>query len=336
MTAVQWSINNAKGRKTKMPPVTKQFSRMKQNAVVVFLTASVFCLTGFGASAIEIRYEKTLDLLQGREGKLRPVSVACDRISGEITITESRNSAIHVLNRDAVETFVTGKFASLSLPQDAVCDPEGRLVCLNKSSGWVNTITRLNIYGEPDTFSPAIPRELWSPDHLIITRDGHYLTVQADNGFLVKHDSRTGQIIWTAFLGAESMTEGHLGRPYESPSGNILIPGGRLFQIFVLSPQGELIESFGRFGSSPGRLIFPVDVASGPDDTTLVLDRLRHKILVFDADHSFLTEFGSFGSRPGQFYHPVSMAADDRGSIYVAQGYQGRVQVFNLLGNREN
>lgn len=319
-----------------MQALTKHLPPMKPNSVVVFLTAFVFCLIGFGASAIEIRYEKTLDLLQGKEGKLRPVSVACDHASGEITITESRNSAIHVLNQAAVETFVTGKFASLALPQDAVADAQGRLVCLSKSSGWTNTITRLSTYGEPDAFAATAPSEYWSPDHLIITTDGHYLTVQADNGFLAKHDSVTGQIIWTAYLGAENMTEAHLGRPYESPSGNILVPGGRLFQIFVLSATGELIESFGRFGSSPGRLVFPVDVASGPDDTFLVLDRLRHKILVFDADHSFLSEFGSLGSRPGQFYHPVSMAADDHGSIYVAQGYKGRVQVFNVLGNREN
>jgi DNA-binding beta-propeller fold protein YncE len=319
-----------------MRVLTEHFPRMKQNSVVVFLTASVFCLIGFGASAIEIRYEKTLDLLQGREGKLRPVSVACDQASGEITITDARNSAIHVLNQAAIETFVTGRFASLALPLDAVADAQGRLVCLTKSSGWRNSISRLNLYGEPDTFVPEAPTEYWSPDHLIITRDGHYLTIEANNGFLVKHDSRTGRIIWTAFLGDESMNEAHLGRPLESPSGNILVPGGRLFQIFVLSPRGELIESFGRFGSSPGRLIFPVDVASGPDDTILVLDRLRHKILVFDADHAFVTEFGSLGSRPGQFYHPVSMAADGSGSIYVAQGYKGRVQVFNVLGNREN
>lgn len=319
-----------------MQAMTEHFPRWKQNSVVVLLAASVFCLIGFGASAIEIRYEKTLDLLQGREGKLRPVSVACDHTNGEITITEARNSAVHVLNQAALESFVTGPFASLALPVDAVADAQGRLVCLTKSSGWTNTISRLNLYGEPDTFSPEIPRENWNPDHLTITRDGHYLTIESDNGFLAKHDARTGQILWTAFMGDESMTEAHLGRPFESPAGNILVPGGRLFQVFVLSARGELIESFGRFGSSPGRLIFPVDVASGPDDTILVLDRLRHKILVFGADHTFLTEFGSLGSRPGQFYHPVSMAADDRGSIYVAQGYKGRVQVFNILGNREN
>ena len=319
-----------------MHAVTKHLPRLKQKSYVVFLTASVFCLIGLGASAIEIRYEKTLDLHQGREGRLRPVSVSCDHISGEITITEARNSAVHVLNLEAIETFLTGPFASLSLPIDAISDAQGRLVCLTKSSGWTNSISRLNIYGEPDTYFHEIPRETWNPDHLTITRDGHYLTIESDNGFLAKHDADTGQILWTAFMGDENLTEAHLGRPFETPSGNILVPGGRLFQIFVLSAHGELLESFGRFGSSPGRLVFPVDVASGPEDTILVLDRLRHKILVFDADHSFLTEFGSLGSRPGQFYHPVSMAADDRGSIYVAQGYQGRVQVFNILGNREN
>jgi len=303
---------------------------------VVFLSVSVFSLCSPEASAIEIRYEATLELSQGREGRLRPVSVTCDPSSGEVAVTESRNSAIHIITNTGIETFVTGKFSGLSLPVDAATDARGRLVCLSKISGWDSSISRLNIYGEPDAYHPEIPRKGWNPDHLIITRDGNYLSLDADNGFLAKHDEKTGQIIWTSFLGDQDLRDANLGRPCELPSGNILVPGGRLFRIFVLSPRGEFIESFGRFGSAPGRMVFPVSVVQGPDQTVMVLDRLRHKILVFNADFVFQTEMGSLGSRPGQFYHPVSMAADGKGSIYVAQGYKGRVQVFNVLDDREN
>ena len=43
-----------------------------------------------------------------------------------------------------------------------------------------------------------------------------------------------------------------------------------------------------------------------------------------------MTEFGSIGDAPGAFYYPVAMAADGAGHVYVAQGYRGRVQVFNV------
>jgi len=314
-------------------------TQIKQKAaliVVVFLSVSVFSVVATSAAAVEIRYEKTLALTQGKEGRLRPVSVACDLSSGEVAVTESRQSAVHLFNSAGIETFVTTRFADLSLPLDATVDPQGRVVCINKIDGRDNSIARLNIYGEPDPFAPAIPVENWHPDHLIVTRDGHYLTLDADTGFMAKHDEQTGGILWTAHLGDEGLKEANLGRPCEMPSGEILVPGGRLFRIYVLSATGDFIDAFGRFGAAPGRMVFPVAAAAGPDDTILVLDRLRHKILVFDTEYTFVTEFGSLGSRPGQFYHPVSMAADATGSIYVAQGYKGRVQVFNVLGNKAN
>jgi len=306
-------------------------------SAVVFLSASVFSATlTTPCAAYEIRYDRAIALTQGTEGKLRPVSVTVDPSKGEIAITESRQSAIHVLNAAGIETFVTGKFAHLSLPLDAAVDNTGRLVCISKISGWNNTIVRLNIYGEPEEFHPVSPVDNWNPNHLTILQDGNYLTVDMNSGFLVKHDSGSGQVIWSRFVGDGSLHDISFGKPCELPSGNILVPGGRLSQVYVLTADGEFIESFGRFGSAPGRLIFPVSIAGGPDGTLLVLDRLRHKILIFDESFNFLTEYGSLGSRPGQFYHPVSMAADVNGSIYVAQGYQGLVQVFNVLGNREN
>lgn len=306
-------------------------------AVVVFLSVSVFSpIIPPAEAAFEIRYQKTIDLTQGKEGKLRPVSVTINPVHGEVAITESRHSAIHLLNAAGIETFVTGRFADLALPVDAAVDVLGRMVCISKISGWNNTISRLNVYGEPDVYSPESPRENWNPDHLTILGDGNYLTLDMDSGFLAKHDSQSGQAMWVSFIGDESLHDIQFGRPCELPSGNILVPGGRLYRVFVLSPEGEVLDAFGRFGSAPGRMVFPVGVVAGPDGTILVLDRLRHKILVFDAEYVFHTEYGSLGSRPGQFYHPVSMAADKKGSIYVAQGYKGRVQVFNVLGNREN
>jgi DNA-binding beta-propeller fold protein YncE len=68
----------------------------------------------------------------------------------------------------------------------------------------------------------------------------------------------------------------------------------------------------------------------GPGETILVLDRMRHKVLMFDPDHEVTGEFGSMGAGPGQFYHPTAIAASDDSRVYVAQGYGSRVQVFSI------
>ena len=39
---------------------------------------------------------------------------------------------------------------------------------------------------------------------------------------------------------------------------------------------------------------------------------------------------GSMGAGLGQFYHPSAIAASEGGKVYVAQGYDSRVQVFNI------
>lgn len=79
-------------------------------------------------------------------------------------------------------------------------------------------------------------------------------------------------------------------------------------------------------------MIFPVAAAVTPEGLVLVLDRMRHKILVHDADLRLIGEYGSLGAARGQFYQPNDMAVTDDGRVLVAQGFEGRVQVFRLAG----
>ncbi len=105
--------------------------------------------------------------------------------------------------------------------------------------------------------------------------------------------------------------------------------------MLVHDGEGQPQGAFGRFGSARGQFVFPVGVAIGPEGTVLVLDRLRHAILLFDAEQHFLAEYGSFGGRPGQFYHPNAIAAMPDGRVVVTQGYLGRVQSFRLYDASE-
>ncbi len=290
-------------------------------------------------SRLNIVYDSQLQLSVGTEGRLRPSAVTWDPISGEITVTESRQVGIHIFNPAGIEVFRSSRFAGLVGPLDAAVDTKGRTVYLARVAGLDHELRRLNLYGEPDQYTAKTPNADFDPQHLIVTGDGHYLSLDVGTGAIVKNDSRTGAIIWTRSLGEDHSTEAgvlHLGRPVESPDGRIAIPGGELRRILVLSADGEPVASFGRFGSSPGRLVFPVGAVFRPDGRLLVLDRMRHKILIYGADYRFENEFGSLGDRPGQFYHPVSMAGTNDGRLFVAQGYRGRVQVFNILDSEDH
>jgi len=306
----------------------------------VLTALSGLCAT-LGASqaggAVAVRYERVLSLSQGRDGQPRPVAVSCDPRSGEICVTESVSSALHVFNAAGIETFRTGSYANLSQPNDGTVDHEGRLVAVATVAGSRATIARLDVYGEPDAWTPEIPAAGWYPTHLTVTRDGHYVTVDGNSGLLAKHDADTGALLWSKTIATPNPDDPNLdmdlGRPVQLADGSFAVAGNNLHCILLLGEDGEFLTSFGRFGSSPGRMVAPVATAAGPQGTLLVLDQMRHKILAFDGQHEFLSEYGSIGDAPGAFYHPVSMAADGTGHVYVAQGYRGRVQVFSVLAD---
>ena len=120
-------------------------------------------------------------------------------------------------------------------------------------------------------------------------------------------------------------------------AADVLAEGGQEPEISLTAWETAIrcapLAAFGRFGTSPGRMVTPVATAEGPRGMLLVLDQMRHKVMAFDGQHEFLDEFGSIGDAPGDFYHPVSMATDAAGRLYVAQGYRSRVQVFSVLAD---
>ena len=150
------------------------------------------------------------------------------------------------------------------------------------------------------------------------------------------HDFESGVLIWRQDVLENEVFDLGLGRPACSPDGRIFVPGGESHQVHVYSPDGDALPPFGRFGTGPGGLVFPIGVAFGPHSTILVLDRMRHKILVFDSAYKFVTELGRAGIWPGQLYHPLAIAASDDGRVFISQGFQSRVQLFRLLFEESN
>ena len=55
-------------------------------------------------------------------------------------------------------------------------------------------------------------------------------------------------------------------------------------------------------------------------------------LLVFDRDGRFLLPIGGAGHGPGQFFLPSGVWAGRGGRVYVADMFNGRVSVFQFLG----
>jgi DNA-binding beta-propeller fold protein YncE len=282
--------------------------------------------TGFSASILE--YETNLS---GASPIIRPSAVTIDTDASSICITDEASRTLDVFDRHGLHRFRTDAISGISTPRDGSIDSRGGFVLTDAVDGHGRTIRRLNFLGEPEAYDPEIPGDNWTPHHLIITKDGHYLSVDR-SGLLAKHDALTGALMWKLELADPALERSDLlGRPAEASDGTIYVPSAGLRMILVVSGDGRLMTSFGVPGIKRGELSFPVAVTIGPDQKILALDRMRHRILVFDSSHNFLGESGRLGFAPGDLYHPLAIAGSPDGRVYVAQGYKGRIQVFRVL-----
>ncbi len=281
-------------------------------------------------AAVVLEHVATLTLPRTSARAGLPVAVTA--AGGQVCVTDATTSSACLYDEHSILTFHTSEISGLADPNDVTVESAGTLVCTDAVVGGGRTIRRLNFFGESVPYVPEPPISDWRPDHLLVTADGNYVTSDGAHSLLVKHDSRTGAVVWKQALDADEAsgeTIG-LGRPAEAPDGELYVPLGGDRHIGVYSKDGAPESTFGVPGTGRGHLSFPVGVAFCPDGSIAVLDRLRHTILLYNNAHAFIAEFGEYGTGPRNLYHPLSIAATADGRVYVTQGLEARIHVFRF------
>ena len=144
---------------------------------------------------------------------------------------------------------------------------------------------------------------------------------------------------------------GELGRPM-----NLTVRDGALYvaeyfndRIQVFSLDGTPKRIIGKAGAGPGEFNAPGGVAVDGDGAIYVADFYNHRIQKLTSDGAFIRKWGaklaetrvsisgSFSDSAADeagdsFSYPTDVAIAADGKLYVADGYNDRVQVFNADG----
>ena len=135
------------------------------------------------------------------------------------------------------------------------------------------------------------------PHAVAFGADGHVYCTD-DGSHTVRKFTTEGQLVLV--LGIPDRPADRLsGRPFHRCTHTALSPRGDIFvsdgygnaRVHKFSPDGDLITSWGDFGSGPGQFNLPHNITTDPDGWVYVADRENHRVQVFDQNGRYETQW---------------------------------------------
>ncbi|MCL5266397.1 MAG: 6-bladed beta-propeller [Chloroflexi bacterium] len=152
---------------------------------------------------------------------------------------------------------------------------------------------------------------------------------------MVRVFDRTGkQIVSFAFPGTK-IPDRAPTYPAVDRQGRLYVPERAQHVVAVYSPEGRHLGVFPRVAPGENFAWSPLGVSIGRSGDILVTDTTvdEHSVYIFDSSGQLRKRFGKSGSGNGEFDFPNQAAVDHRSRIYVTDGNNGRVSIFDADGN---
>ena len=119
---------------------------------------------------------------------------------------------------------------------------------------------------------------------------------------------------------------GHLTNVAVGPNGEVVIADYDNNSVVLLDDKLNLLKVIGQ-GSGNSRLVNPYGVAM-TDNVIAVSDWDKHQVKKYSLQGELLSVIGCCGNKNGQFNYPKGLAFNNNKLLYVIDGYNYRVQVF--------
>ncbi len=263
----------------------------------------------------------------------QPRAVVADPHTGEIFVCDSLRSRVVIFDEKGRFRYQIPGGSAFQAPIDLAVDSQGYLFVLGQVSA---EITMLDFDGRLIRRMPlaGLPEDAENPRYTSIA-------ISSNDERLFLMDSVNHRLWITdrdgAIRGSVDMTT---GRPEEQikqlryghvdvygDTVLIPIPTDGLVHLFDL--EGRARGTIGTPGTAECQTMFPVAAALDDEGKVIILDQQRALFMTWDLERGVcLTEHYGFGNAPGAFYQPGDLALDTAGRLYVSQGFEGRIQVY--------
>jgi len=176
------------------------------------------------------------------------------------------------------------------------------------------------------------PGEFQQPRGVAVLPDGSFVVV--DRYARVQHFSADYKPLrlW-------SMKDHALGNPKglcALPDGNILVCDTHYGRILKMTPDGEVLKTWGEPGKGPGQFVHPLSAALDEKRGRVYVVEYgdyNDRVQVFDLNGKWLSAFGKCGINDGELQRPSGVAVDAEGFVCVADSCNHRIQKFSSDGN---
>lgn len=317
------------------PGATRPFTAATLLRAAVLAGLALAGLAPRAASAQEPVYRRLLGLPVVGDTVGYPVSVSADLHTGEVFVCDSRRNRILIFDADGLFSFQIPGGDRFSAPRDVAVDPEGYIFVVANRAGR-RALLELDFDGlfrREIVLGTGPPNQ--APDYtsVALSPSGDRLYVLDERNLVLWISDRSGEVLQRVDVAAgvaeqarDDLMLGHV----DVYGDRVLVPIASLGEIRILDLDGRLVRSTGRKGTAPCTIARPVAAALSNDGELVVVDQQRMVVLRWNPEaNRCLGDYLSIGAAPGLLYFPMDLALDREGRIFIPQGFESRVQMYD-------
>jgi DNA-binding beta-propeller fold protein YncE len=297
-----------------------------------FLLGAVFLFLAAPLRADDLKFKHTLSLYLGGEGigMSRPEGVACEGDNAVLVADTGNNRLLrYTIEQGNVQTVQVIAAADMASPTRARRNSQGEVFVLD---GRQHRLFQLSPQGEPRGFlelkGAAAGAAPVMRSFAIGADDTIYLLDVASERVLIVDP--TGNFQRAVLFPPE---HGFFSDIAVDKRGMIFLVDSTNAGVYTASRQGEKFEPLVLGLREKAQIGFPVAIAVDGKDRICLTDRNNGALVMLGRDGTFLGRHLGRGWAEGLLRYPQQSCITEKGVIFVADGGNSRVQMFEPVSS---